>query len=113
MSCVHSVAQSCLTLCGFVDCSLLGSSVLGILQARLPGWVTVPYSRDLPDSGIEPTSPALAGGFFTTEPLGKPSTSTSSSSKFKNISFITTNPYATDYADEKTAIVVLFSLSET
>ena len=28
---------------------------------------------DLPRSGIEPVSPALAGGFFTTEPPGKPS----------------------------------------
>ena len=27
---------------------------------------------DLPGSGIEPISSALAGGFFTTEPLGKP-----------------------------------------
>ena len=27
---------------------------------------------DLPNLGIEPTSPALAGGFFTTEPPGKP-----------------------------------------
>ena len=26
---------------------------------------------DLPDPGIEPMSPALAGGFFTTVPLGK------------------------------------------
>ena len=26
---------------------------------------------DLPDQGIEPASPALAGGFFTTEPPGK------------------------------------------
>ena len=34
-----------------------------------------PSPRDLPDSGIEPTSlasPALAGGFFTVEPPGKP-----------------------------------------
>ena len=30
---------------------------------------------DLPRSGIEPVSPALAGGFFTTEPPGKPRTS--------------------------------------
>ena len=28
--------------------------------------------RDLPDSGIELVSPALLGGFFTTEPPGKP-----------------------------------------
>jgi len=27
---------------------------------------------DLPGSGIEPMSPALAGGFFTTEPPGQP-----------------------------------------
>ena len=26
---------------------------------------------DLPGSGVEPMSPALAGGFFTTEPPGK------------------------------------------
>ena len=29
------VAQSCLTLCNHMDCSLPGSSVLGILQARI------------------------------------------------------------------------------
>ena len=29
-------------------------------------------AEDLPDPGIEPESPALAGGFFTTEPPGKP-----------------------------------------
>ena len=35
-----------------------------------------PTPGDLPDPGIEPASlpfPALAGGFFTTEPTGKPS----------------------------------------
>ena len=31
-----------------------------------------PPPGDLPDPGIESTSPALAGGFFTTEPAGKP-----------------------------------------
>ena len=31
-----------------------------------------PSPGDLPDRGIEPASPALAGGFFTTEPPGKP-----------------------------------------
>ena len=33
--------------------------------------LTFPPSRDLPDPGIEPASPVLAGGFFTTEPPGK------------------------------------------
>ena len=31
-----------------------------------------PSPGDLPDPGIEPGSPALTGGFFTTKPLGKP-----------------------------------------
>ena len=31
-----------------------------------------PPPRDLPHPGIEPTPPALAGGFFTTEPPGRP-----------------------------------------
>ena len=31
-----------------------------------------PFPGDLPGSGIEPESPALAGGFFATEPQGKP-----------------------------------------
>ena len=35
------------------------------------GW-SVPSPGDLPDPGIEPASPVLAGGFFTTEPPGKP-----------------------------------------
>ena len=47
-----------------MDCSPLGSSVHGILQARLLEWL-----EDLPDPGIEPVSlmsPKLAGRFFTT-----------------------------------------------
>ena len=45
--------------------------------SRQEYWCRVPFSPsgDRPDPGIEPMSlaaPALAGGFFTTEPLGKP-----------------------------------------
>ena len=38
-------------------------------------WRGLPFPPpgDLLDPGIESVSPALAGGFFTTEPLGKPS----------------------------------------
>ena len=39
------VAQSCPTLRDPMDCSLLGSSVHGILQARLLGWVAIPFSK--------------------------------------------------------------------
>ena len=62
--------QSCPPLCDPVDCSLPGSSVHGILQARIWGsGLRCPPRGDLPDLRIEPasfTSPALAGGFFTT-----------------------------------------------
>ena len=37
--------QSCLTLCNPVDFSLLGSSVHGILQARIPEWVAISFYR--------------------------------------------------------------------
>ena len=39
------VAQSCLTLCDPMDCSPPGSSVHGILQARVPEWVAISFSR--------------------------------------------------------------------
>ena len=44
--CVHAKSlQLYLTLCDLVDCSLPGSSVHGILQARILEWVAVPSSR--------------------------------------------------------------------
>ena len=39
------VVQSCLTLCEPVDCSPPGSSVHGILQARILEWVAISFSR--------------------------------------------------------------------
>ena len=55
-----------------MDCSPPGSSDHGISQARVLDWVPFPSPGDLPDPGIETASPALAGGFLTTEPPGKP-----------------------------------------
>ena len=40
------VAQSCPTLSNPMDCSPPGSSVHGILQARIPEWVAIPFSRE-------------------------------------------------------------------
>ena len=37
--------QSCLTLCNPLDCSLQGSSVHGIVQARILEWVAMPFSH--------------------------------------------------------------------
>ena len=39
------VAQSCPTLCDSMDYSLPGSSVHGIFQARILGWVAISFSR--------------------------------------------------------------------
>ena len=39
------VAQSCLTLCNPMDCSLPGSSVHGVLQTRFLKWAAIPFSR--------------------------------------------------------------------
>ena len=43
--------------------------------SRQEYWSGLPFPPpgDPPDPGIKPVSPALAGGFFTTELLGKPS----------------------------------------
>ena len=66
--------QSCQTLCDPMDCSPPGSSVHGILQARILEQVPWPPPVDLPDPGTEPmllTSSALAGRFFTTNTTWK------------------------------------------
>ena len=49
-----------------------GSSVHSILQARILEWVAIPFSRDLPDPGIKPGSPALWVDPLPSEPPGKP-----------------------------------------
>ena len=53
--------------CNLMDCSLPGSSVHGISQARMLEWMPLLSPEYLPKPGIKPTFPALAAGFFTTE----------------------------------------------
>ena len=62
------VAQLCLTLCDSMDCNLSGSSVHGILQARILEWVAMPSSR----VSSQPKSPALQADSLQSEPPGKP-----------------------------------------
>ena len=50
------IAKLCPTPCHPTDCSLPGSSVHGILQARILEWVPIPSPGDLPDPEIEPWS---------------------------------------------------------
>ena len=46
LSCLSSVTQSCLTVWDSMDCSLPGSSVHGISQARILEWVAMPSCRE-------------------------------------------------------------------
>ena len=66
------VTKSCPTLFDPMDYSPPGSSVHGISRQKYWSRLPFPSPGDLPNPGIEPMSPALAGGFFTTEPPGKP-----------------------------------------
>ena len=71
---VCSVPQSCPALCDPMDCSLPGSSIHGVVQARILEWVAIFSSRGSYSPGIKPSFPAsatLAGSFFSAEPSGK------------------------------------------
>ena len=68
-------AQSYPALFDPMDCTLPGSSAHGISKQEYWGGLPFPSPGDLPDPGIKPVSPmsfALAEGFFTTVPPGKP-----------------------------------------
>ena len=68
--CMHAKSlQLCPPLCDPMDCSLPGSSVHGILQARILEWVAVPSSMGSSqprDRTHVSCVSSLAGGFFTT-----------------------------------------------
>jgi len=66
------VAHSCPAICDPMDCGLLGSSVHGILQARILEWVAVPFSRGPFDPAIECTFSTLPVGSLPSDPPGKP-----------------------------------------
>ena len=66
-----SVAQSCPTLCGPMDCIPPSSSVHGIFQARIPEWLATSYSRGSSQARDQTQVSALAGRFFTTSATWK------------------------------------------
>ena len=59
-------------LCDPMDCSLPGSSLHGILQARVLEWVAIAFSRGSSRPRIEPESPEFQADALTSEPPGKP-----------------------------------------
>ena len=58
------VTQSCLTLCDPMDCSPPGSSVHGILQARILEWFAMPSSRGSSQPRDRTQVSHIADGFF-------------------------------------------------
>ena len=68
---VYVCAQSCLTATPW---TVAYQASLSMEFSRQGYWrgLPCPTPGDLPDPGIESASPALAGGFFTTAPPGKP-----------------------------------------
>ena len=52
-------------LCDPKDCNLPVSSVLGILQAKILGWVSIPFSRGSSQLRDRTLVSCIAGGFFT------------------------------------------------
>ena len=59
------VSRSCPTLCDSMECSPPGSSVHGILQARILEWVAMPFSRGSSRPRDHTQVSCIAGRFFT------------------------------------------------
>ena len=67
------VAQSCLTLCNPMDCSLPDSSIRGILQARILEWVAISFSRgSFPPRDLNPGLPRCRQTLYHLSHQGSP-----------------------------------------
>ena len=69
--CYSLVAKLCLTLMGAMDSSPQATRSTGFPTQKY--WIELPFpfAGDLPNPGMESVSPALAGGFCTTQPAAK------------------------------------------
>ena len=88
------VAQSCPTLCNIVNWNLPGSSIHGILQARILVWVAIPFSRGSSQPRDPIWSPALQADSLILYHLshqGSPKTKNGSTSKIFLSSFSSRN----------------------
>ena len=59
------IIQLCLTVCNSMDCSPQGSSVHGILQARIMEWIAILFSRGSSRPRDQTQVSCIAGRFFT------------------------------------------------
>ena len=71
---VHACSGAqCPTLCDPMNCGPRGSAVHGVLQARILGWVAMPFSRGPSRPRDQTWVSRTPGEFFTAEPRGKAS----------------------------------------
>ena len=75
MSSCCPAAKLCPTLCDPVDSAHQAPQSMEVPRQEYGSVPPFPSPGDLLDAGIEPMSPALTGGFFTTETPGKPPSS--------------------------------------
>ena len=66
------VARSCPTLCDPMDCSISGSSVHGIFQARVLEWIAISFSRESSRPRNRTPVSRIAGRALPSEPPEKP-----------------------------------------
>ena len=66
------VYVSCSLVSDWMDCSLPGSSVCGIFQARILEWVAIAFSRGSSQPRDQTRSPTLQADSLPSEPPGKP-----------------------------------------
>ena len=105
----HAQSLSCVQLfCDPMDCSLPGSSVYGIPQARLLAWVAISPTRGsswFRDQTHVSSISCIAGRFFTAGPTGKPyPTFTDFSKKAYHFGY-TLNSLSSDLPDELYSII--------
>ena len=67
------LTKLCLTCCDLMSCILPGSSVHGTSRERISEWAAISFSRGSCWSRDQICISCTGGGFFTTEPPGKPS----------------------------------------
>ena len=79
------VTQSYLTLCDPMHNSPPGSSVHGMLQARIWSGLPFPPPGDLPNPETEPRSPVLQADSLPSEPPGKPLTNINQCISFSSL----------------------------
>ena len=63
------VTQSCPTLRNPMDCSLPGSSIRGIFQARVLEWGAIAFSKSSRDGAL--IAPSIAFNCFLKDPVSK------------------------------------------